>query len=101
MPESRFRGCVLLELKGRTRILSVMLGATVYTFAIILAVYLVGLGLGSGIGSVLASRVARVRVAFGVCQLLLAAFDCVDGMDAVEVTAILADRPIARGKSVV
>jgi spermidine synthase len=55
-----------------TRILSVMLGATVYTFAIILSVYLVGLGLGSGIGSILASRLARVRAAFGICQILLA-----------------------------
>jgi spermidine synthase len=55
-----------------TRILAVMLGATVYTFSIILAVYLVGLGIGSVIGSFLASRVARPRLAFGLCQILLA-----------------------------
>src|SRR5271170_2339907 len=37
-----------------TRLLSVMIGATVYTFSIILAVFLFGLGLGSGGGSILA-----------------------------------------------
>lgn len=56
-----------------TRVLSVMLGATVYTFSIILAVFLVGLGIGSGIGSLLASRTAHVRLAFSICQMLLAA----------------------------
>ena len=40
-----------------TRLLSVMLGATVYTFSIILAVFLGGLGLGSG--RRIASRCAR------------------------------------------
>ncbi len=33
------------------RALSLLLGATVYTFSIILAVFLVGLGLGSGTGA--------------------------------------------------
>src|SRR5207253_1490629 len=37
-----------------TRLLSLLLGGTVYTFSIILAVFLTGLGLGSGLGSVLA-----------------------------------------------
>jgi spermidine synthase len=55
-----------------TRLLSLMLGATVYTFSIILAVFLVGLGLGSAIGSLLARR-ARPALALGCCQLLLAA----------------------------
>jgi spermidine synthase len=55
-----------------TRILSVMLGATVYTFSIILGVYLVGLGIGSAVGSFIARRFARARAALGVCQLLLA-----------------------------
>jgi spermidine synthase len=56
-----------------TRLLSVMLGATVYTFSIILAVFLAGLGLGSGIASHLARQTKGPRVALGVCQLLLAA----------------------------
>lgn len=53
-----------------TRLLSLMLGATVYTFSIILAVFLVGLGLGSAGGSFLSRR--RPRVALGWCQILLA-----------------------------
>jgi len=55
-----------------TRLLGLMLGATVYTFSIILAVFLVGLGIGSAAGSALA-RTVRPRLAFGACQLLLAA----------------------------
>ncbi len=55
-----------------TRLLALMLGATVYTFSIILAVFLVGLGLGSSIGSVIARLTARPRLALGICQLLLA-----------------------------
>ena len=55
-----------------TRLLSLMLGATVYTFSIILAVFLVGLGLGSAFGSILARGSIRPRIAFGVCQMLLA-----------------------------
>jgi spermidine synthase len=55
-----------------TRLLSLMLGATVYTFSIILAVFLVGLGIGSSIGSFLGRRTARPRLALGCCQLLLA-----------------------------
>jgi spermidine synthase len=56
-----------------TRLLSLLLGATVYTFSIILAVFLTGLGLGSGIGSILARTVKQPRVALGICQILIAA----------------------------
>ncbi|HTD43917.1 MAG TPA: fused MFS/spermidine synthase, partial [Bryobacteraceae bacterium] len=55
-----------------TRLLSLMLGATVYTFSIILAVFLTGLGLGSSAGSVLARRIDDPRGMLGVCQFLLA-----------------------------
>jgi spermidine synthase len=54
-----------------TRLLSLMLGGTVYTFSIILAVFLVGLGLGSSVGSFMARTLARPRIALGWCQLLL------------------------------
>src|SRR5580658_7517912 len=53
-----------------TRLLSVMIGATVYTFSIILAVFLIGLGLGSGAGSFLARKGSRS--ALGWCQMALA-----------------------------
>jgi spermidine synthase len=55
-----------------TRLLGLMLGATVYTFSIILAVFLAGLALGSGGGSLLA-LIVQPRAAIGYCQLLLAA----------------------------
>jgi spermidine synthase len=54
-----------------TRILSLLLGATVYTFSIILAVFLTGLGIGSSIGSALARLGSRPRAALAGCQLLL------------------------------
>jgi spermidine synthase len=56
-----------------TRLLSLMLGATVYTFSIILAVFLMGLGIGSSVGAFLARTTPRPAVVLGVCQLLLAA----------------------------
>jgi spermidine synthase len=54
-----------------TRLISLMLGGTVYTFSLILAVFLIGLGIGSGLGSALARGVRSPRVALGVCQVLL------------------------------
>ena len=57
-----------------TRLLSLLFGATVYTFSIILAVFLTGLGIGSAAGSILARRTRRPKLAFGCCQLLAAIF---------------------------
>jgi spermidine synthase len=54
-----------------TRILSLLFGATVYTFSLILAAFLVGLGIGSSLGSAMARNLARPRVALAWCQLLL------------------------------
>ena len=54
-----------------TRLLSLMLGATVYTFSLILAVFLLGLGIGTSAGSAMARRVARPGLALGVCQAVL------------------------------
>ena len=55
-----------------TRLLSLLLGATVYTFSIILAVFLVGLWAGSGAGSFLARRIERPGLALAACQILAA-----------------------------
>ncbi len=55
-----------------TRLLSLMLGATVYTFSIILAVFLIGIGVGSGVGSAMAREARRPMAMLGACQLLLA-----------------------------
>jgi spermidine synthase len=55
-----------------TRILGLLFGASVYALSIIVAVFLVGLGLGSGMGSLLSRNVVRPRLALGWCQLLSA-----------------------------
>jgi spermidine synthase len=55
-----------------TRLLGLLLGATVYTFSIILAVFLAGLGIGSGVAAALVRGMARPRMAIGWCQMLLA-----------------------------
>ncbi len=55
-----------------TRLLALMLGATVYTFSIILAVFLIGLGIGSSAGSVWTRRLKRPRLALAATQLALA-----------------------------
>ena len=54
-----------------TRLLSLLFGATVYTFSLILAVFLLGLGIGSTIGSALAGSVKQPRAALGWCQMFL------------------------------
>ena len=54
-----------------TRQLSLLLGATVYSFSIILAVFLVGLGIGSSIGAVVCGKIRDPRIALGSCQLLV------------------------------
>ncbi len=56
-----------------TRLLSLLLGGTVYTFSLILAVFLIGLGIGSSLGAGLSGRIASPRMALGVCQWLLTA----------------------------
>ena len=56
-----------------TRILSLLFGATAYTFSLILAVFLVGLGIGSTLGSALARGAANPRFALGWCQVGLCA----------------------------
>jgi spermidine synthase len=56
-----------------TRLLSLLFGASTYTFSLILAVFLFGLGIGSSAGSAMAGRLARPRAALGWCQLALCA----------------------------
>ena len=74
--------CVAIGLSGLcalaaeaiwTRILGLLFGASVYTLSIILAVFLVGLGIGSSLGSLVSRNSARPRLALGWCQLLVAA----------------------------
>src|SRR3989454_8605214 len=54
-----------------TRLLSLLLGGTVYTFSIILAVFLCGLWLGSSAGAFAARSVSYPVMALAACQILL------------------------------
>jgi len=54
-----------------TRVLGLVLGGTVFSFAIILAIFLGGLGVGSSVGSALIRQLRSPRLALGWCQLAL------------------------------
>ena len=54
-----------------TRLLSLLFGATTYTFSLILAVFLMGLGIGSSMGAAIARQFPNSRVPLAFCQLLL------------------------------
>jgi spermidine synthase len=56
-----------------TRMLSLIFGATTYTFSLILAVFLVGLGIGSSFGAALARGGRNTRIALGWTQVGLCA----------------------------
>ena len=56
-----------------TRQLSLLFGATVYNFSLILAVFLAGIGLGSAGGARVAARTDRPGAALGWCQIGLLA----------------------------
>ncbi len=56
-----------------TRLLSLLLGASVYTFSIIVAVFLLGLGIGSSAGAALARWSSNPRRDLGFCQIFVAA----------------------------
>jgi len=51
-----------------TRLLSLLFGATTYAFSIILAVFLVGLGIGSAIGSAVVRSTSNTRATLGWVQ---------------------------------
>lgn len=64
--------CALAAETIWTRLLGLLFGASVYALSIIVAVFLIGLGIGSGTGSLLCRSLAKPRAALGWCQLLLA-----------------------------
>jgi spermidine synthase len=83
-----------------TRLLTLVLGGTVYAFSLILASILVGLGIGSTLGSVAARSVRNARAALGWCQLLVmvalawAAWSLSSAIPFWPVDPTLASRPI-------
>lgn len=62
--------CALAAEAIWTRLLSLLFGASVYAFSIILAVFLAGLGIGSGLGALLCRTALRPRIALACCQIL-------------------------------
>jgi spermidine synthase len=56
-----------------TRLLSMLFGASVYAFSIILAVFLTGLGIGSSRASAISRSSTNPRRDLGICQALLIA----------------------------
>src|SRR4029077_13793642 len=64
--------CALAAEAIWTRMLGLLLGASVYTFSIILAVFLTGLGIGASAGAWLGRSLVHPGRALGWCQLLAA-----------------------------
>ena len=56
-----------------TRMLSLIFGATTYTFSLILAIFLTGLGIGSSLGAAIAKTSPNPRIALGWTQVGLCA----------------------------
>lgn len=56
-----------------TRLMSLNFGGTTYTFSLILAAFLFGIGVGSSVGSFMARHVSDARRALGWAQLLVIA----------------------------
>jgi len=54
-----------------TRMLSLLIGGTTYTFSLILAAFLVGIGVGSAVGAAVAKDARHARLVLGWCQALL------------------------------
>jgi spermidine synthase len=74
-----------------TRLLGLLFGPSVYTFSIVLAVFLAGLGIGSGLGALLCRILAHPGIALGWCQLLAA---CAIAWTAYNLSASLPYWPI-------
>jgi spermidine synthase len=64
---------------GWQRILALQTGVGLYSIAVIVAAFMVGLGLGSHLGAVASTRVTRRRalLLFAACELAVAAFGAV------------------------
>ena len=87
-----------------TRMLSLLLGATTYTFSLILAAFLVGLGIGSSVGSMHRAHAARSAASRSACASAADAAIAWAGVLDDEAAPVLADqsrpcRPARRARS--
>ncbi len=82
-----------------TRLMGLMLGATVYAFSIILAVFLIGLALGTAAASRLVHQV-NARTALACCQILAAfgiawtAYSIADALPYWPIDPLLSTKPM-------
>ena len=76
-----------------TRLIGLLFGATVYTFAIILAIFLIGLGLGGGIGASLVRKGRAAPVCARRCQMAGGSSDWLVRVHARVGSPVLADQP--------
>ena len=77
-----------------TRMLSLLFGATTYTFSLILAVFLVGLGIGSSLGSALARNAVEPAHRARLVSARRCARAGLGGVRHGRVAAVLADQPV-------
>lgn len=73
-----------------TRLLSLLLGGTVYTFSLILAVFLAGLGIGSSVGAATGRTLQRPAQGARVVPDRSLCSSCLDRLRAHAVAAVLA-----------
>jgi spermidine synthase len=82
-----------------TRLLSLLLGATTYTFSLIIAAILAGLGIGSSIGAFIGRSTPSPRRALAWCQALLmvaiawGAYSVIEILPLWPVNPIIASQP--------
>jgi spermidine synthase len=60
-----------------TRVLSMVIGATVYAFSIMLTAFLCGLALGSFLSGIIADRIRRLTLVFSIFQMTIGIFGVV------------------------
>ena len=72
-----------------TRLLSLMMGATVYAFSIILGVFLIGLGIGSSVGGVFCTHKSKSQNRTWVVSTSSRWRDCLGGLRALPIASVL------------
>jgi MFS family permease len=75
-----------------TRLLSLLFGATVYTFSLVLAAFLFGLGIGSSIGAAIARKYAKAAHGIGLVPDVVVCRDCVGCISDDVFHALVADQ---------
>ncbi len=85
--------CALAAEATWTRMLGLLFGASVYALSIIVAVFLVGLGIGSGIGALLCRIVVSPRSGLGLVPMPGCLRDRLDRVQSGRIAPLLADQP--------